>query len=539
MVPLGDDGLPVGWPQDHDLPTLGPDVLAWGETELIQPDGDDAGEPWQWRDSQARFLCWWYVVDDGGEFVFRRGQIVLPKGTGKSPLAGGVSCCELAGPVRFGGWDGDLPIAIPHASPHVQLAAVSRDQTDNTMSVVVAMLREAKETGAIPGLDAGVTRVKTRNGLLQPVTASAPSREGGRTTAAILDETHLWTPQNGGVRLAAVIRRNLAKMRGRSLETTNTWTPGAGSVAEATSETADKAAAGELRQTGILRWHPSEDVEDLSDEPALRGALGRLYVDAPWVDIDRIVAEIYDPATHPSDSRRFYLNQVSTADDAWVAQHEWAGRLDNDKFITDNDAVTLGFDGSRSRARGITDATALIGCRVADGHLFEIEVWEQPEGPVGENWQVPTTLVDAAVRDAFGSYNVVGFYADPAKWETYIAAWEAAYGTRLKVKASREHPVEWWMTGGRSGLIVRALEQFHNAIVDGELTHDGAYHLSQHVLNARRRPSQAGLQIAKDHPDSPRKIDAAIAAVLAWQARLDALAVDLNPPRQSKTLRRY
>jgi hypothetical protein len=115
-------------------------------------------------------------------------------------------------------------------------------------------------------------------------------------------------------------------------------------------------------------------------------------------------------------------------------------------------------------------------------------------------------------------------YADPAKWESYIAAWEATYSHKLKVKSTRDHPIEWWMTGGRATSTIRALEQFHSAVVDGELTHDGSYALTRHVLNARRRIAKNGLQIAKEHPSSPRKIDAAIAAVLAWQARLDAVS---------------
>ncbi len=45
------------------------------------------------------------------------------------------------------------------------------------------------------------------------------------------------------------------------------------------------------------------------------------------------------------------------------------------------------------------------------------------------------------------------------------------------------------------------------------------------VLNARRNVTpRAGVQIAKAFPDSADKIDAAVAATLAWQARLDALA---------------
>ena len=41
-----------------------------------------------------------------------------------------------------------------------------------------------------------------------------------------------------------------------------------------------------------------------------------------------------------------------------------------------------------------------------------------------------------------------------------FAGWEAAYSDRLKVKASREHPCEWWMTGGRASTTVRALQEF-------------------------------------------------------------------------------
>jgi phage terminase large subunit-like protein len=80
------------------------------------------------------------------------------------------------------------------------------------------------------------------------------------------------------------------------------------------------------------------------------------------------------------------------------------------------------------------------------------------------------------------------------------------------------------MTGGRGRLVAQALEQFHSAVVDGELTHDGSLVLTPHVLNARRRTTSGHLHIGKSHPDSPNKIDAAVAAVLAWQARLDALA---------------
>lgn len=533
LPPLGPDGLPEGWPQDHGICTLGIGVIIWDETELAQPDGDSAGEPWQFRESQARMIAWWYAVDDLGRFLFRRGQIVLPKGSGKSPIAAALSCAELAGPVVFDRFDDDEPggaVGRPHPSPLVQLAAVSQDQTDNTMSLVLAMLREGPAARHIAGLDTGITRVLTRAGKLQPVTASAASREGARLTAAILDETHLWTKSNGGHRLATTIRRNLGKMDGRSIETTNTWVAGELSVAENTSKYADLVAEGQFDQLdeSILRWHPQAPVDDLGNEPELRAGLEHLYGDYPWVNIDRIIAEIYDLGTPPSEARRFYLNQVSSEDDAWVTQYEWAARADVEKVVADRDAITLGFDGSRHRSRGVTDATALVGCRVSDGHLFPIQVWEQPENK--REWEVPTVEVEAAIHSTFQRFNVVGFYADSALWETFVAAWEAKYGARLAIKSSQQHPIEWRMN--RPAMVVQATEKLYSAIVDGEMTHDGSSVMTRHFLNARRRSSRSGVQVAKSSPDSTNKIDCVPASILAWQARLDALAKGVGAPRK-------
>jgi hypothetical protein len=46
------------------------------------------------------------------------------------------------------------------------------------------------------------------------------------------------------------------------------------------------------------------------------------------------------------------------------------------------------------------------------------------------------------------------------------------------------------------------------------------------------------VQIGKEHPDSPNKIDAAVAAVLAWQARLDAIAKGIGTQRPTHAPRR-
>jgi hypothetical protein len=264
-----------------------------------------------------------------------------------------------------------------------------------------------------------------------------------------------------------------------------------------------------------------------SDEASLREGLAYTYGDSAdvnggWVALDRIVAEFWDPDTEPQDARRYYLNQITHATDSWLSSPEWTARLNVERIVADGEAITVGFDGSTGRRKGKADATALIGVTLTDGHMFELGVWEQPSGPAGIDWEVPISQVEAAVRTTFASYNVVGFYADPAGWSEHVASWSATYGAKLKVKASNDHPVSW--KTNRMGLVVEALEQLHGAIVQGEMTHSGESDLTRHMLNARRRQSRSGIFIAKEFPDSVNKIDSAYAGMLAWRARLDALA---------------
>jgi hypothetical protein len=518
-----EDGLPLGWPQDQAVASAGAAVLSWSETVLTQPDRDGAGEPWRWRESQARFVAWWYALDEDGRYLWRRGQIVLPKGAGKSPMAAALACLELAGPVRFVEWGADgEPVMRPHPSPDVKLSALSQDQAeDATMGLAISMLENPAARAVIPGLDVALTRARTQHGKLSSSTARAPSKEGLRPTAVVLDEAHLWIQANGGHRLAETLRRGVAKTGGRSLETTNQWQSGQDSVAEQTAKYADAVRAGTFAGDGVLTWHPIGHCDDLGDPVQLRAALEELYADSPWIDTARLAAEVLDGGTHPADARRYYLNQPASADDAWIRADQWRSCEARDKSLAENDTIVLGFDGSRGRARGNADATALVAVRVKDGFVALLGCWQAREGDDG--WTAPEMLIDSAVRDAFRKYRVVGFYADPSGWQSQLGAWEQQYSRRLKVKATVDHPMNYW--ANRPSVMVRALAAFEEAVNNHDLSHDGSYSLTSHVLNARRTVSpRAGVQISKSYPDSPDKIDCAVAATLAWAARLDALS---------------
>src|SRR5688572_29131647 len=179
---------------------------------------------------------------------------------------------------------------------------------------------------------------------------------------------------NGGHKLAEVIRRNLGKSRdgmARSVETTNAHEQGMESVAERSYDAWQAQVTGRARRTTIL--YDSREAPagiDLADEDELLAGLAGAYGDSTWVDLERVRDEVYDPATPPSEGRRFYLNQLSVAEDAWLSPQEWDLCADPGFPVDDKAVVTLGFDGSLT-----DDHTALIGCVVDGDHLFEIGVW--------------------------------------------------------------------------------------------------------------------------------------------------------------------
>jgi hypothetical protein len=538
-----------------EVPTLGWEVLDWISGNLAAPDRAEY-EPFVPTLEQAEFILRWYEIDRRtGKRRYRRGVISRPRGWGKSPFLAALAIVEALGPVLFEGWDAaGQPVGKPWGTvrtPYVQVAAVSEFQTKNSWAPLLEML-EGPVVDNYPGLEPLDTFVNLPRGKIEPIASAARSVKGNKALFAILDQTEEWTASNGGVRLAEVMRINAAKLGGATVESPNAFTPGEESVAERTAEYYKVILEGQARDDGLLYDHREAPPEtDLEDRESLVAGLRFAYGDSSdhpdgcvlhdppcrpgWSPVDRLVADTWDLGTDPQTARADFLNQITHATDAWLSRPEWGACTDASVAVADGDRVTLGFDGSKHRNRGVTDATALIGCRVSDGHLFEVAVWEQPDGAAGRDWWVPVDEVQAAVREAFRRYKVVGFYADPAAdWRSYVAGWEFTYGRRLRVRASQQHPIEWWMN--RAQLVVRALEQFHAAVVNGEMTHDGSFALTRHVLNARRRRSRSGLQIAKEHPDSRRKIDAAIAATLAWQARLDAVSKGVGRRGQGRAV---
>jgi hypothetical protein len=524
-------GRRQGWrgPQyPGDVPTLGWVVLDWITDNLPSPA--DPSQAFVLTDEQARLVLRWYELDpDTGDFVYRRGRSERAKGWGKSPLLAAIALAEFAGPVCFGGWDRDgEPIGVPWTRPVVEIAAVSEDQTDNTYAVLYEMLtanegRAAKRLG----IDTGRTRLylTDRHGDLRPVTASSASREGARLTFAVLDETHLWLPSNGGVRLAGTLRRNAAKMGGRTFETTNAPVIGEKSVAE---------ASGLDAEPGVLHdvVRPDEEPSpDWSDE-RMRAALVKVYGDSYWANPDRLIREIRDPATPWDDALRFWFN-IRTAGVARAVDPRVWDALARSIEVPLGTPIGIGFDGSEQH-----DATVLRGC-TPWGHTFVLGYWQRPKGAT--DWRVPTSEVDQAVGEAFARYRVGRMLCDPPRWQTNIERWAELYGEDVVLAFDTNQPtrmapaVDRWLTAIRAaGALLREREGLPGPVLL-PYSHDGDAFTADQVKACRLR--KVNLTAAIDdrtrymlEKDGRVGNDAAVADVLAFEA-----AMTMPPPAAAPT----
>lgn len=547
--------------EDEAFPSLGWYVADWMAEYLAAPDRDEV-EPFEVTREQLEFLVRLYEIDpSSGRRVKHRAVLQRPRGWGKSPFVAAIAAAEALADVVPDGWDAKgQPIGKPWSTvrtPLVLVTAVTEDQTRNTWSPLLEMLRDGSAVDEY-GVEPMDSFVALRKGRIEQRTSSARSAKGARPVFASLDQTEEWVASNGGPRFAQVLRNNATKIGGITLETPNAFTPGEESVAEKSAQFWDQIKSGKYRNLSEIRTllydhREAPPTTDVADRESLIAGLRVAYGDSSdhedgcvlhsppcppgWSPIGRIASDFFDTSNDPQVMRSDFLNQITHAADAWLSQPDLAAISRPETQVTRYEPIVLGFDGSRGRTKGKPDATALVACRVVDGYLFKVGVWEAPEGPKAQEWRVPDLEVKAAVDQAFRDYNVVGFYADPAMWDGHVADWEAKYARRLKIGVTRDQPIAF---NTRSiSKVVYGFESLHAAIVNGEASYDGSYDLTRHFLNARRQAVRSGIVLRKPNDNYLAKIDAAYAAMLAWSARLDAVGKGIGAAQTGVPRRIY
>lgn len=534
-------------PRQAEAQTLGV-ALDWIEAHCAVPDGFHRGRLLSLYEWQARFLGNFYLVRRdavwdparpilGPAFVHRRAGMVGPQKLGKDPMEAAHICLEGDGPALFSGWAGaddgwscrdhgcgcgwerpyepGEPMGMRWSTPLIQVTAVSEDATANTYQALVPMIQLGPLSDRIPKTGEEFIRLPN-GGRIDTVTASANSRLGQRVTFISQGEAGLYTKTNGMMKVADTQYRGVAGMGGRAAWHTNAWDPSEGSVAQREHE------------------HPSPDVYIQFDRPpaglsfTVKADRWKIYKavyptdvrreQGGHLDLDSVDAEATGMAEYDAaQAARFFGNQLVTGSGRAFDLAVWADRTAA-HACTGKLVITIGFDGSKSG-----DHTALIATCVTCGFQWPLGMWV-PETHGGE---IPRDIVDAAVDAAFATHRVVRMYADPPYWKDELAAWMGRYGDKVVLR---------WETW-RNRAMGYAVRSYAQAMTDGALSHDGDEAFTRYIGNAQRKPlnerDDKGVNlwvIQKETPDSPRKVDGAVAAVLSWEARMDAISAGALTP---------
>lgn len=580
-------------PQGYILPklTIGWQVIHWVEANLLAEELDEYERPLPFKltNEQKRFILWFYAIDESGHFVYREIVLQRLKGWGKDPIAAVIAAVEFVGPCRFSGWSmidqpeigvmkGE-PVAKAHPRAWVQIAAVSKEQTKNTMTIFAALFSE--ECQRTHSIDIGKQIIYAYSGAkrIEAVTSSPRSLEGNRPTLVIKNETHHWLSNNEGHAMADAIERNATKAKGgaaRTLSITNAYEPSDNSVAQQERESWEAGEAGlsiktdtmydslEAPPSALLRPKMDETLSAEDKETLIRRYLTRVLEivrgDSWWLDIPSLVNSILNKKNKPSRSRRFWYNQVVASEDSWldplainiaISQMAKENRLIMDRdsrsvleagwIIGPTEPVALTLDASKS-----DDATGIIITRISDGYQTVGGVWQAPPKKRNQDntWLVPREAVDKRIDEIFARFNVVAFWGDPSRtkddedgsryWDGYFDKWMRKYRDRLDP--------QWWpvKTGHRLHAVmfdmampsnvaafVAAAERYVDSMerkddideFNPEFFIDGHPAFVDHLRNARRAPGQHGTSLMKEGRESAKKIDLAVCAVLGQMLR--------------------
>lgn len=448
------------------FPARGVDRIdAFARHYLRVPKGTGSGDPFVLRPWQLEAVAAMYPMDRARP---RQALLSLPRGNGKTGLAAVLALYAL--------------FADEIDAPQV-LVVASNEQT--ALHVYKAARRMIELN---PELESRAHVYKDRivtpqnGGEFYALPATVAALQGWDPTLMIVDELHV---------VDRDVWEAVTSASGKRAESLT--------LAISTPSDSQESVMFDLVAYGrkqadpafVFREWAAPDGCAVDDEAAWHVANPAL---GDFLSIDALRAT--QATTREAAFRRYRLGQWVGSQDSWLPFGVWDKRAVHRELVP-GERVVLGFDGSASG-----DSTALIACTL-DGFITPINVWHNPK-ELG--WRVPRGEVTAAVDTAFATFDVVELAADPWGWRSELEDWSKRHGERKVVE---------YNTGFRNRM-GPATDRLYAAVMDGSMSHDGDKTLSLHVAQTVAVQTAIGAIVSKDKRNSPRKIDAAVAAIVAW-----------------------
>lgn len=502
-------GWPPAWltPVDDSAVARGDGEFAVEFAEAFGSIGKDgiagrAGESLVLRGWQRELLRHLYARDEQGGLVAQTALIGMPRKNGKSALSSAaIGLYSLIAE----GIEGGEVVAV----------AAEKEQARIVFGEAKRMIESCELADQVQ-LYKDSIYVPDSKSVFRVVSAEAYSKEGLNPSRVIMDELHAHKNRElfDVFSLAMGNRGKIAQLVAITTAGVKSDSTGRDSIAYTLYQYGQKVARGEVVDPSFfMAWWQAPDECDFRDPKMWELA-------NPGFD-DIVSRQDFESAvrrTPEAEFRTKRLNQWVSSSVAWLPYGAWdscAGEFE----LHDDDEIVLGFDGSYSG-----DASVIVGAVVPKGEddpvkVFLVKAWEKDLTLHGDDWRVDTLEVEQTILDFCQTHpNVREIVCDPYRWQRSMGVLEDA---GLPVVEYPQQPSR----------MIRACQVFYDAVAEKRLVHNGEPILSRHLDNAVTKMTPAGVHIRKESPNSPRKIDAAVAAVMATDRAVAVGRIDEVVPQ--------
>jgi phage terminase large subunit-like protein len=451
------------------------------------------GSPLELRDWQRELMRHVFAGDDNG-YRHRISLIGMPRKNGKSAL---------------GSVFGLYSLILGARGAEVYSVAAEKEQARIVFADAKRMVEASPELSAITKLYRDAIELPKAGSVYRVLSAEAFSKEGLNPSATIFDELHAQPNRElfDVMSLAMGARGRLATLIAITTAGVKTDTTGQDSIAYSLYQYGQKVSRGEIDDpTFFMAWWeaPGEADHRLRETWQLAN---------PGFD-DICSAEDFESAVRRTPEPEFRTkrcNQWVSSAISWLPTGSWDS-CTGETSIEGKDYV-LGLDGSFSG-----DATIVTYATIEDiPQVGIVGAWEKDVQIHDDTWRVDVLEVEETIRQFVKvNPNVKEIACDPYRW------------TRtMQVLMDEGYPiVEYPSTNARR--MVPACAKFYDAVVDQKMIHDGNPLLARHLSNAVVKIDNLGPRIVKENRASQRRIDAAVAAVLAFD-RATASRIEEEP----------
>jgi phage terminase large subunit-like protein len=441
--------------------------------------GGSAGTLLRMRPWQTDLSSHTFARRPDGRLRHREALIGLPRKNGKSALGSSFGLYGL--------------IASTEGA-EVYSCAADKDQARIVFNVAKRMVELDPELSAMIKVYRDALEYTDQGSIYKVLSSEAFTKEGLNPSVVVYDELHAApTDELYNVMVQAFGARKDPLLIIITTAGVKTDQTGGDSICYRRYQYGEKIVSGEIEDdTFFMCWYGAPKNADYKD-PAVWEASNPGYGDLiDPEDFSSVIRKV-----HENEFRTKRLNQWVSQAKAWLPQGSWEACRDSDRgFVQPRKGVVLGFDGSKNG-----DSTALVAVTIeAEPRIKVLGLWEKPADQ--KEWKVPRGVVKDTIRQACRDYRVREIAWDEYLW---LDAAEDLEDEGLPV-------VVFPQTLGRMG---PATQRFYEMVTTRKISHDGDPRLTRHLENAQLKTDSRGSRLMKDARESPRKIDLAVAGVMA------------------------